>query len=57
MFEADSQNFPWRQEDSSFKNFWPAFGGDHRGTLGGAGEACKEAELDLVGVTSISVLS
>ena len=22
----------WRQEDLSLKNFWPTFGGDHRGT-------------------------
>ena len=25
------------QEDLSFKFFWPAFGGDHRGTVGGRG--------------------
>ena len=37
MLEADSQHFASAQEDLRFKKFWPAFSGDHRGTLGGGG--------------------
>ena len=29
------------QEDLRFKNFWSAFGGDHRGTVGGGGVPAK----------------
>ena len=35
MFEADSQNFSSVPRGFTLKIFWPAFGGDHRGTLGG----------------------
>ena len=38
MFEADSQNFasaPSVPRGFKFQNLWPAFGGDHRGTIGG----------------------
>ena len=31
----------WCQEDLSFKCFWPAFGGDHKRTLGGGGSQPK----------------
>ena len=40
MFEADSQNFastPSVPRGLKLQNFWPDFGGDHRGTLGGGG--------------------
>ena len=40
MFEADSQNFasaPSVPRGFELTNFWPAFGGEHRGTLGGGG--------------------
>ena len=40
MFEADSQNFasaPSVPRGFRLQNFWPAFGGDHRGTPGGGG--------------------
>ena len=40
MFEADSQNFasaPSVPRGFTLQNFRPAFGGDHRGTLGGWG--------------------
>ena len=40
MFEADSQNFasvPLAPRRFKLKNFWPTFGGDHRGTLEGGG--------------------
>ena len=38
MFDADSQNFasaPLASRGVELKNFWPAFGGHHQGTLGG----------------------
>ena len=40
MFEADSQTFasaPSVPRGFTLQKFWPAFGGDHRGTLGGVG--------------------
>ena len=40
MFEADSQNFasvPSVPRGFTLQNIWPAFGEDHRGTLGGGG--------------------
>ena len=40
MFEADSQNFalePLAPRGFKLKDFLPAFGRDHRGTLGGGG--------------------
>ena len=44
MFEADSQNFasaPSVPRRFKLQNSWPAFGGDHRGTLGGGGSQPK----------------
>ena len=35
MFEADSQNFDLARRGFRLKKFWPAFGGDHRGTQRG----------------------
>ena len=37
MFEADSQHFASAPRGFLLKNFWPAFGGDHRETPGGGG--------------------
>ena len=42
MFEADCQNFasaPSVPRGLKLQKFWPAFGGDRRGTLGGGGRA------------------
>ena len=44
MFEADSQIFasaPPVPRGFELQNFWPTFGGDHRGTLGGGGVPAK----------------
>ena len=44
MFEAGSQSFasaPSVPRGFTLQNFWPAFGGDHRGTLGGGGVPTK----------------
>ena len=37
MFEADSQNFVSAPRGFKLKSFRPAFGGDHRRTIGGGG--------------------
>ena len=40
MFEVDSQKFgfgTFGAKRIEASKFWPAFGGDHRGTLGGGG--------------------
>ena len=42
MFEADSQNFALAlSRGFKLKHFGPAFGGDHKGTLGGEGSQPK----------------